>query len=84
MHEAIGLLMQMRAHPRHVFWLDSISASDPEVFSHEHLLVHGALTDSYLLGLAVANEGRLATFDRRIRLLAVRSATEAHLTVIPA
>jgi len=43
--------------------------------------VHGPrqITDVYLLALAVAHGGRLATFDESIARSAVRSATAEHL-----
>jgi hypothetical protein len=41
------------------------------------------VTDVYLLGLAVSRRGCLATFDRGIRLSAVRGARPANLAVIP-
>jgi len=36
------------------------------------MLTHGQVTDSYLLGLAVAPGGMLATLDRRLVTDAVR------------
>ena len=43
---------------------------------------HAQVTDVYLLGLAVAHGGTLATFDRSIPLGAVSGARPSHLTVI--
>ena len=43
---------------------------------------HQQLTDVYLLALAVKRGGRLATFDQRIPLAAVKGATRAALEVI--
>jgi len=43
---------------------------------------HQKITDAYLLGLAVRNHGRLATFDRSIPLNAVHGARASHLAVI--
>lgn len=40
------------------------------------------ITDVYLLGLAVRNHGRLATFDRSIPLKAVLGANHANLALI--
>lgn len=40
------------------------------------------VTDTYLLALAIANQGQLATFDRRLSLAAVRGGARA-LCVIP-
>jgi hypothetical protein len=41
----------------------------------------GQVTDTYLLALAVANAGKLATFDRRVSTKAVRGG-KATLHVI--
>ena len=54
------------ALPGHVFWSDTISLRDPTYLDRRHLLNSGGVTDLYLLALAVANGGRLATFDRKI------------------
>ena len=51
----------------HVFWPDSISLRD--VRFDLSAVTHRQLTDLYLLGLAVENDGHLATFDGRIRHL---------------
>lgn len=52
------------AWPGHQFWPDSISLRDCSQFP----TLPGAkkLTDLYLLGLAIANQGILATLDQRI------------------
>jgi hypothetical protein len=47
-------------------------------------VTHGQITDVYLLGLAVEMGGRLATFDRRIPLIAAIGADQKHLEIIPA
>jgi hypothetical protein len=41
------------------------------------LLASAQVTDSYLLGLAVAHGGRLATLDRRLSATAVRGGAQA-------
>jgi predicted nucleic acid-binding protein len=43
---------------------------------------HQKITDAYLLGLAVRNHGRLATFDRSIPMKAVLGATPGNLVLI--
>jgi hypothetical protein len=43
---------------------------------------HQNITDAYLLGLAVRNHGRLATFDRSIPLNAVLGARPGNLALI--
>jgi len=59
-----------------------LSASDS--FKPAYIQGHHQLTDIYLLGLAVANRGRLATFDRNISLKAVASAASQHLEIVGA
>ncbi len=56
----------LRALPGHVFWPDDISLLDTERFDMARLLSPGQVTDSYLLALACAHGGRLATFDHRL------------------
>ena len=52
--------------PGHHFWPDDISAMDTRSIDTTRLLSHGQVTDSYLLALAVAHGGKLATLDRRL------------------
>jgi hypothetical protein len=66
----------------HHFWPDSVSLLDEELFRPSLIAGHQKITDAYLLGLAVRNHGRLATFDRSIPLKAVRGATASNLIVI--
>lgn len=63
----------------HAFWPDSVSVCDPERFRPSSILTPKALTDLYLLGLAVANDGRLVTFDQSIGRAAVAGAEARHL-----
>ena len=67
---------------QHVFWEDAISIRDPRIFDDSVILSHKQLTDVYLLGLATRKRGRLATFDTRIPLKAVKGATRDNLAVI--
>lgn len=66
----VGLLLEIlreyRKLPGHRFWPDDISLCDLELFSPEMLQRSADVTDSYLLALAVRNNGRLATFDRKL------------------
>ncbi|MEI6656076.1 MAG: TA system VapC family ribonuclease toxin [Verrucomicrobiota bacterium] len=66
----------------HVFWPDSLSLRDRRHFNHTSILSSKHLTDLYLLALAVENKGRFVTFDRRIPLPAVLTASPKHLLVI--
>jgi toxin-antitoxin system PIN domain toxin len=71
------------ASDEHVFWPDTVSLRDGQLFNLS-AVGHRQLTDIYLLGLAVANHGRLATFDRRIPLEPVINARRDCLEVIVA
>ncbi len=51
-------------HPRHQFWPDSLSLVDHSGVDASRLLAASQLTDTYLLALAAARGGRLASFDR--------------------
>jgi len=66
----------------HQFWPDSVSLRDQTQFDPAMATGHRQLTDIYLLGLARAHGGRLATFDRSIRMKAVIGATALTLAVI--
>jgi uncharacterized protein len=68
--------------PHHHFWHDSISITDPTLFRLNLIAGHQQVTDTYLLGLAVRNHGRLVTFDRSINLKAVIGAKPGHLVIL--
>jgi toxin-antitoxin system PIN domain toxin len=70
------LMAGLRALPGHVYWPDDISLLDTERFDMARLLSSGQVTDSYLLGLALAHGGQLATFDRRLVTVAVRDGAK--------
>lgn len=62
----VGALLAIRALPGHAFWPDSISVVDDSVFDSTQLSSHAKVTDSYLLALARAHRGKLATLDHRL------------------
>ena len=66
----------------HSFWPDAISLGDHRHFCHAKILSSQQLTDVYLLGLAVENNGRLVTFDRHISLACVLNAKPHQLLVL--
>ncbi len=66
----------------HHFWPDSVALTDEALFRPSMIGGHQKITDAYLLGLAVRNHGRLATFDRSIPLKAVHGADAAHLVLL--
>ena len=65
----------------HALWNDDISLLDATRFNHGWIHNHKQLTDVYLLGLAVKNNGRMVTFDQRIALGAVIGATAENLVI---
>lgn len=75
-------LADFRASGQHEFWPDAISLVEPGVVDLRQVAGSRQLTDVYLLALAVARGGRLASFDRRIPLRAVAGADERHLALI--
>jgi toxin-antitoxin system PIN domain toxin len=70
------------AAPEHAFWPDDTSLLDGRRFVSARIHGPRQLTDLYLLGLAVANGGRLATFDEGIPVSAVVGAEPKHLVVV--
>ncbi len=59
-------LAAMRALPGHHFWPDKISIADEQHIDAVLLSSHSRVTDSYLLALALAHGGRLASMDHRL------------------
>jgi len=66
------LLQQMMALPGHVFWPDDVSLFSTPGVDLDRLLTAAQVADSYLLALARAHGGKLASFDRRLITDAVR------------
>ena len=74
-------LATMRGLPGHAFWPDSISLVGSSLVEPDLLSSHGRVTDSYLLALAKANKGKLATMDRKLASEVVTDGKSA-LTLI--
>ena len=67
--EALALLRRIIALPGHAFWPDDLPIAD--AFPDSMLLAgHRQITDAYLLALAAAHDGVVATLDRGIAALA--------------
>ena len=66
----------------HAFWADDISLRTDGLVNWSRVFGHGQITDLYLLALAVAHHGALATFDHRIALNAVVGAEQRHLLLL--
>ncbi|GAA0760066.1 VapC toxin family PIN domain ribonuclease [Ideonella azotifigens] len=62
----VGALTAMRSMAGHEFWADSISLVDSAGVDPALLSSHSRVTDSYLLALARANKGKLATMDMKL------------------
>jgi len=60
------LLQALRQLPGHQFWSDELSIASDEVFTLAETTTSKAITDLYLLALAVKRKGTLSTFDTRI------------------
>ncbi len=66
----------------HEFWSDDLSLRDNTSFLREQLHSSRAITDIYLLALAVRHRGFLATFDEAIVISTVPGAVMGNLSVI--
>ncbi len=72
----VQLMTGLCALPGHVFWPDDISLLDTKNLDATRLLSSAQVTDSYLLALAITHNGKLATFDRRLVVDAVRGGAK--------
>jgi len=66
----------------HEFWSDDLSLRTDGLVNWDRVFGHGQITDLYLLALAVAHGGALATFDHRIALNTVRGAEKRNLMLL--
>lgn len=70
-------LTAIRALAGHEFWTDKISIADVAHVSTAQLTSHSRVTDSYLLALAKAHRGRLASLDVRLATDAVPGGAQS-------
>ena len=75
-------LQRATTAPDHSFWHASLPPCDATHFALEKVLTPKPLTDLYLVALAVANQGRLVTFDQGISLSALPNAKPENLLVL--
>ena len=68
-----AILQQLYAAKGHQFWPEDISILD--ILEPGAIITHAQVTGVYLLGLAVHNNGKLATLDQRIPAQAVRGGS---------
>lgn len=78
-----NMLAKLRSLPGHLFWPDDISIVGTDDVDASRILTAAQVTDTYLLALAKAHGGQLATFDRRLSTVAVKGGAAA-LHQIPA
>ena len=71
------LIAGLRRLPGHEFWPDDLTLFDRQRIDPARLLDSGQVTDTYLLALARAHGGQLATFDGHLVTDAVVNGFEA-------
>ncbi len=81
--EAVRVLGASLNHPSHRFWKDAIGYGEAVEAFEERLAGYRQVTDAYLLGLAIHNDGKLATLDRAIpALLPADSAADGRVEIV--
>lgn len=78
--DAMALLERITALPQHGFWPDDLQLEEA-LRGQRLLLGHRQVTDAYLVALATAHQGILATFDRA--LLSLSSAKNDNVEILP-
>ncbi|SFU22693.1 TA system VapC family ribonuclease toxin [Mesorhizobium sp. YR577] len=71
------IVSKLRALPGHNFWFDDVSLVGSDDVDAAKILTSAQVTDTYLLTLAKRRGGQLATFDRKLSVIAVRSGKSA-------
>lgn len=74
--EAILLLRELTELAGHTFWVDDMAIVSSENIARERIVGYRQVTDAHLLALAIANDGRLATFDAGVAELAPDNAED--------
>ena len=72
-------LAQLCKDSDHEFWACDVTLRDESKIDWTRVMGHNQITDVYLLVLAVAYGGALATLDHRVALNAVQGAKAEHL-----
>jgi toxin-antitoxin system PIN domain toxin len=75
-------LNEICAGADHEFWPDDVSLRARGLVNWARVMGHNQITDVYLLALAVAHAGCLATLDHRVVLSAVPAATAQNLLLL--
>ena len=83
MRDAVELLVQSTADPRHQFWPLDSPPVQIRADIRNRMLGPKHVTDAQLLDLAIRRGGKLVTFDQRLEyLLPPQAGLGAHLEVI--
>jgi toxin-antitoxin system PIN domain toxin len=80
--EATRLLTENLEFPGHTFWKDEITFAEAVQPFQLRLKGHQQVSDAYLLGLAMHQRGKLATFDKKIGALLSKNTDWNYLEVI--
>jgi uncharacterized protein len=75
-------LEQLCEDKDHEFWPCDVTLRDFSKVNWSRVMGHNQITDVYLLALAVAHNGALATLDHRVALSAVSGAQAKHLHLL--
>ncbi|WBQ19080.1 TA system VapC family ribonuclease toxin [Sphingobium yanoikuyae] len=75
--EVASIMAQMCRLPGHSFWAEDISLLNADHVDASQILTSAQVTDTFLLALAVARKGKLATFDRRLTARGVAGGKDA-------
>jgi predicted nucleic acid-binding protein len=70
-------MRDLRTFEGHEFWPDDLSFLTSPSLDVSAMTSPGRVTDTYLLALAVAKGGSLATFDSRLSPMGVHGGREA-------
>ena len=82
---SVEVAQQVRAATNtryHEFWPDTLSILDQHVIDWKSVIGPKQLTDIYLLALAVKNNGRFVTFDKKITSSLVVGADSQHYEIV--
>ena len=75
-------LAQLCEETDHEFWPCDVTLRDASKIDWSRVMGHNQVTDVYLLALAVAHNGSLATLDHRVALNTVQGAHARHLKLL--
>jgi uncharacterized protein len=79
---AIKILSLAQRDGDHEFWPNTLSILDQTRFASVAFSNHSQVTDSYLLALAIKNDGRLVTLDRSLKTSTVSGFSSMHLVTL--